>query len=112
MSGRPAAGLPLPERAKLGPCAHGAVGREKREIVQAGGRGDEPVCGIARKVVRKALGLDCHFDREGQHVEAGYGRGIAQIRSGNVGDGRADIAAAERSRPGMTARFARFGITP
>jgi tetratricopeptide (TPR) repeat protein len=55
---------------------------------------------------------DFALQRSPKLASALFGRGIAQIRTGNVESGRADIAAAERERPGMAARFARFGITP
>jgi Flp pilus assembly protein TadD len=55
---------------------------------------------------------DFALQRSPNLASALFGRGIALLRTGNVESGRADIAAAERQRPGMTARFARLGITP
>ena len=57
-------------------------------------------------------GYDFALQRSPNLASALFGRGIAQIRTGNVENGRADIAAAERERPGTSQRFARFGITP
>jgi tetratricopeptide (TPR) repeat protein len=55
---------------------------------------------------------DYALQRSPNLASALYGRGVAQIRTGNVEGGRADIAAAERARPDVAARFARLGITP
>mgnify|MGYP002683278525 CR=1 FL=1 len=41
-----------------------------------------------------------------------YGRGIAGLRLGRAREGRADIAAAERLQPEITATFASYGLPP
>jgi len=39
-----------------------------------------------------------------------FGRGIAELRSGNSVVGEADLAAAEASTPGLAERFKKFGL--
>ena len=41
-----------------------------------------------------------------------YGLGIARVHAGMQGEGRADIAAARASGPGIVALAERLGITP
>jgi tetratricopeptide (TPR) repeat protein len=55
---------------------------------------------------------DFALQRSPNLASALFGRGIALIRTGNSESGHADIALAERERPGMAARFATFGLRP
>jgi hypothetical protein len=41
-----------------------------------------------------------------------FGRGIAELRSGDAARGHADIAMAEAVRPGTTKDFERYGVVP
>jgi tetratricopeptide (TPR) repeat protein len=41
-----------------------------------------------------------------------FGRGIAELRSGDAARGQADIAMAETVGPGTAKNFERYGVTP
>jgi tetratricopeptide (TPR) repeat protein len=51
------------------------------------------------------------LEKSPQRATALFGRGIAELRTGNSGKALEDFAAAEKAEPGITKRFARYGIT-
>ena len=51
------------------------------------------------------------LQRNPKLASALMGRGIAKLRAGDMA-GRTDIEEAERTKPGTTARFAKFGLMP
>jgi len=55
---------------------------------------------------------DFALQRSPKLATALFGRGVAQIRTGHAEGGHADLAAAEREKPGVSARFASYGLTP
>lgn len=52
------------------------------------------------------------LERNPKLPSALFGRGVAELRSGDAARGQADIALAETVQPGTAKNFERFGITP
>ncbi len=52
------------------------------------------------------------LSREAKSAWSLYGRGVAEVRKGDVAKGQADIAAADKLEPEATGRARKLGITP
>jgi tetratricopeptide (TPR) repeat protein len=62
---------------------------------------------------RAAFGdYDASYRRDAHQVGSLYGRGVSQIRLGEVVAGQADISAATARDAGVRARYAAYGVSP
>jgi len=52
------------------------------------------------------------LQKEPTRATALFGRAVAELRLGNKAKAQDDLAAAETAEPGITTRFARYGVTP